>query len=69
MLMQRATACSKLRIKIVDECRGIFRTLSNIYDGAFSRNYQLLAFNYFRKSVPSYMIDRILSATLESAKC
>ena len=35
---------------ILYSIRGIFRTQSNIYDGAFyENNYRYLAINYFRK--------------------
>ena len=41
--------------------RGVFSTLSNIYDGVFLLKKRLLIVNYFRKKVPSYKFDKVLN--------
>ena len=40
--------------------RGVFRTQSNIFDGAFL----LLAVNYFRQNTPSHMFDLVVNIPL-----
>ena len=49
------------------QSRGVFRTLSNIYDGVFFEKIanSFKGVNYFCKSTPSKMFDEFLNVSLQ----
>ena len=43
-------------------CRAVFRTMSDIYDGALiCKNITTTTVNCFRKTAPSWLFDRVLN--------
>ena len=51
--------------KISFVARGVFRTLSNIQDGAFwENNYRLSCVHHFRKKAPMWILDTVLNTPL-----
>ena len=49
MLLPDRWILLKVKTKTLEKCIDVFRTISNIYDGAYIAIYQLKTNNYFRK--------------------